>query len=65
MKFIKKPDAGELDIYIPERPTLPIYLPRDVFYPFTLFSSNAHSNKASMAVLGAVAMVAAVVNFAL
>lgn len=46
-KFIKKPDRGELDIYIPPRPTLPIYLPRDVFYPFTLFSSASAPRYAS------------------
>ncbi len=43
-KFVKNPDDRKLDIYIPPRPTLPIYLPRDVFYPFTLFSSNTQSS---------------------
>ena len=55
MKFVRKPDGGDLDIVIPPRPTLPVYLPADVFYPFTLFGSGAqgaHSG-GSIAVWGA------------
>merc|ERR1712194_153672 len=37
--FVKKSDEADLDLVVPERPSLPIYLPRDVFYPLQLFGA--------------------------
>ncbi|CAD7938541.1 unnamed protein product [Amoebophrya sp. A25] len=39
--FVKQADQTELDINIPPRPELPVYLPADVFYPLRLFDNSA------------------------
>ncbi|CAD7927036.1 unnamed protein product [Amoebophrya sp. A120] len=37
IQFVKQADTAELELNIPPRPDLPVYLPSDVFYPLTLF----------------------------
>lgn len=44
--FVKKPDGGDLDVHVPDRPNVPFYLPSDIFYPLTLFSSGAERPRA-------------------
>lgn len=53
VSFIKAPDGGDAQAFVPPRPQLPLHLPRDLFYPFTLVgeSSAAPPEQASFAVV--------------
>lgn len=49
--FVKKSDDADLDLVVPERPGLPIYVPRDVFYPLELFGAG-NRRSAGLGMLG-------------
>lgn len=53
VSFIQLPDGGEAQAFVPPRPQLPLHLPKDLFYPFTLVGESGafHAEQQSFAVL--------------
>merc|ERR1739845_250324 len=40
VSFIRADDRGDSQLHLPPRPSLPMWLPRDLFYPFAIGCSS-------------------------